>query len=348
MNEMLTFDDVCMRPMYCKFDSRKDVNTEVTIGNSLVTFNFKIPLCSSPMDTVTYAEMAIALSKLGGMPIIHRFHSLDVMKSALIRIKKDAPETYQNVGIAYGASASEIDRVTLAYEMGFRIFCLDIAHGHSKAGGNGVKMVKEKYPDAFVIAGSVCTFAGADYLVACGADMIRVGIGSGSACITNLKTGFGTPQFSTILECARCSKPIIADGGIKKPADVVKALAAGAKMVMLGGMLAGTDETPGEKIPIGFSGYNNMYKIYRGMASREVNEEYFGGLTEWKTAEGISAKIKCKGPVKDVTQDIMGGIRSGLTYAGAETLDDLKKVEFVKRTSSGYIEGTAHFNNEKE
>lgn len=373
MRKLLTFDDVCMVPNYCEFESRKDVDTSVTISTKNAgNFTFAIPVVSSPMDTVTGYEMAVALGDLGGLAILHRFLSLDELSSILNLLRSGKKDYVSTTGIAYGAGEKELKRVDLAYKLGFRIFCLDIAHAHSKAGGDAVERVKNKYPDALVIAGSVCTLAGADFLIGKGADIIRVGISVGSACVTNVKTGFGTPQLSTILECAKCSKPIIADGGIRKPSDAAKALAAGATMVMLGGMLAKTFEAEGEivykngdynmasflseeqyteileKNPLPLEVKTNLstyypYKTYRGMASREVNDEHFGGLTEWKTAEGISTTVRVVGTVGSVIQDLVGGIRSALTYAGAANLSILpRRVEFVERTHSGYIESTAH------
>jgi IMP dehydrogenase len=373
MRKLLTFDDVCMVPNYCEFESRKDVDTSVTISTKNAgNFTFAIPVVSSPMDTVTGYEMARALGTLGGLSILHRFTTLDELEATLEKLKKVSGFMWdRHIGVAYGAGDKELERVDLAYKLGFRIFCLDIAHAHSKAGGDAVQRVKDKYPDALVIAGSVCTLAGADFLIGKGADVIRVGISVGSACITNVKTGFGTPQFSTILECAKCSKPIIADGGIRKPSDAAKALAAGATMVMLGGMLARAYEAEGDVTYKTENGYllesfvddatfqkvmserppvvkTNLstyypYKTYRGMASKEVNKEYFGGLAEWKTAEGVSTTVKIIGTVADIIKDLVGGIRSALTYAGAENLQVLpRRVEFVERTHSGYIESTAH------
>ena len=145
------------------------------------------------------------------------------------------------------------------------------------------------------------------------------------------------PLLQTVIDCARGAKPIIADGGIRSGGDIVKCFTGGANLVMLGSLLAGTDEAPGEA--------TDGFKTYRGMASREVNEQYFGGLTEWKTAEGISVKIPCKGPVKNVIQDLIGGLRSGMTYCGAYTLDEIqRKAQFVEITNAGTLEGKAHIN----
>lgn len=195
-----------------------------------------------------------------------------------------------------------------------------------------------------------------------------------SACSTRIKTGCGVPQLSAIGDCAKCSIPIIADGGCKTPGDVCKAIAAGASMVMLGGMLAGTDETPGDTIwkakPGTFtrdviaskalseqaikssthkpfvtdSGYTYLpYKVFRGMASKEANEDQFGSMADWKTAEGISTLVPAKGPVKNIILDIMGGLRSCMTYNGANNLNELRRgVQFVSITNAGLMESKPH------
>ncbi len=175
-----------------------------------------------------------------------------------------------------------------------------------------------RYWNVFIIAGNVATYDGAAYLADMGADVVKVGIGAGSVCTTRDKTGFGVPQLSAIMDCARVNVPIIADGGIRQAGDVVKALAAGATMVMLGGMLAGTDEALG--------GTN-----YRGMSSVEAQEDYFGSVADWKTDEGISITIPPRGPVSAIIRDVVGGLRSGLTYAGAKDISELQsKATFIR------------------
>lgn len=161
-----------------------------------------------------------------------------------------------------------------------------------------------------------------------------------SVCQTRTKTGFGVPQLSAIINCSKCKVPIIADGGIKTPGDVVKALAAGATMVMIGGMLSGTDETPGEVLT---KDDGSRFKKFRGMASKEAFENFFGAMPDWKTAEGISVEVPYKGPTENVIKDIVGGLRSALTYGGVYNLDDLRRnCEFIEISSSSQIENTTH------
>ena len=195
-----------------------------------------------------------------------------------------------------------------------------------------------------IVAGNVATYAGADYLAAAGADVIKVGIGCGSVCTTRIKTGFGVPQLTAIIECSKVDRHLIADGGIRQPADAVKALAAGADLIMLGGMLSGCDETPGDTFERTLAdGSVKKFKRFRGMASKEAQESFMGHMSEWKTSEGVAIEVPCKGPAKAVIQDIMGGIRSGMTYCGAAEIRDLKrKAQFMQVTNAGRIEATPH------
>jgi IMP dehydrogenase len=195
--------------------------------------------------------------------------------------------------------------------------------------------------EACLMAGNVATYAGADFLASCGADIIKVGIGGGSVCTTRIKTGFGVPNLTAIKECARVDRSIIADGGIRSPGDIVKALAFGADFVMVGSMFAGTRPTPGEPFVDPKTG--KMVKRYRGMASRDVQDEYHGGIAEWKTAEGVSTQVAYREDEQEILADIIGGIRSGLTYGGAATIRELqRKLDFIEITAAGRIESLPH------
>lgn len=302
-----SFDDVSLVPNYSHFDSRKDVDT----GINLDPYDFDIPIISANMDTITGSKMAIEIYHLGGLGILHRFMSIEDNVDAYIAVDG------RLCGVSIGVGEQEKVRFEKLYEVGARIFCVDVAHAHSKLVGKMIKFVKT-YPDTFVIAGNVGCHAGADYLASVGADAVKVGIAVGSVCTTRYKTGFYVPQLSAIMDCRRVGIPIIADGGINKPADVVKALAAGARMVMIGRLFAGTDEAASKT-------------VYRGMASKEAQEDYLGSVADWRTDEGLTSYVLPRGPVKGVVKDIIGGLRSGLSYAGAHDIDELRrKATFVK------------------
>lgn len=334
----ITFDDVLLVPGYNGIRSRQAVNTEVSMGN----LRLQIPIISANMDTVTGFAMASEMSRLGGMGIIHRFMSIeDNVKEFLLAKNQGAP-----VGVSIGVSEEGMQRAEALIHAGAQVICVDVAHGHSKMMNQTIRRLKEKYKDNIcIIAGNVATYAGADYLAAAGADIIKVGIGPGSVCTTRIKTGFGVPQLSAIFDCKKVDRPLIADGGIRFPGDAVKALAAGASCVMLGGMLAGTDETPGEQHEIGRhpDGSARYVKVFRGMASKEAQEDFMGAMADWKTAEGVSLEVPVKGPVMRIISDMMGGLRSGMTYCGALTLKELqRKAQFIEVSRAAGEESQPH------
>jgi IMP dehydrogenase len=331
----LTFDDVLLVPGYNGIKSRQNVTTTVTLHGR----DFGIPLISSNMDTITEDKMANAITELGGMAILHRFMTIEKNIEMFKRCKEK-----KRVGISIGIGKDGLTRAEALLGAGADIVCVDVAHGHSKEVNRTIRLLREKYTDSIlIIAGNVATYAGADYLAAAGADIIKVGIGSGSVCTTRIKTGFGVPQLSALQDCRKVDRVLISDGGARTPGDAVKALAAGADFVMLGGMLAGADETPGEKIEITLEGRKAFVKRFRGMASKEAQEDFMGNMSEWKTAEGVAIDVACRGSVRDIIQDIMGGIRSGLTYCGAATIKDLqRKAQFMEITPASRVEGTPH------
>ncbi len=332
----LTFDDVILIPSYNGIKSRNMVTVSVKISGR----TFGIPIVSSNMDTITGVEMAKFIASQGGLALLHRFVSIDEN----VAMFKEAGNS-KHVGISIGIGNDGMQRAEALVAAGAEILCVDVAHGHSKEVNRTIREVREKWSNnVMIIAGNVATYAGADYLAAAGADVIKVGIGPGSVCTTRIKTGFGVPQLTAIMDCARVDRPVIADGGIRNPGDAVKALAAGADMVMLGGMLSGTDETPGEIIERTLAdGRVKKFKRFRGMASREAQEEFMGQMQEWKTAEGVALEVESKGSARNVILDIMGGIRSGMTYCGAHEIRELKrKVQFMEITAAARTEGTPH------
>jgi IMP dehydrogenase len=330
-NRGLTFDDVLLVPGYNGIRSRNLVTTSVKIAGR----TFDIPVVSSNMDTITGVPMAQLMAAHGGLALLHRFMSIDDNVEAFKTAGNPA-----HVGVSIGLGPDGLARADAVIAAGCEIICVDVAHGHSKEVNRTVRAVREKHGNnVMIIAGNVATYAGADYLAAAGADVIKVGIGPGSVCTTRIKTGYGVPQLTAIMECSKVGRSIIADGGVRYPGDAVKALAAGADMVMLGGMLAGTDETPGEI----FEKHGRKFKRFRGMASREAQEDFMGSMQEWKTAEGVAIEVAYKGPARAVILDIMGGIRSGMTYCGAAEIRELKrKAQFIEISPAGRVEGTPH------
>lgn len=332
----LTFDDVMLVPGYNGIRSRQDVTTSVTAAGR----TFELPVISANMDTITGETMANAITALGGMAILHRFMTIEDNVAVFKRLKNP-----KQTGISIGIGEESMPRAEALVSAGAEIICVDVAHGHSKEVNRTIRCLRERWgQNILIIAGNVATYAGADYLAAAGADVIKVGIGPGSVCSTRIKTGFGVPQLTALQECRKVDRSIIADGGIRTPGDAVKALAAGADFIMMGGMLAGTDETPGEILTkLNADGSETKVKRFRGMASREAQEDYMGGMAEWKTAEGVAVEVLAKGPVKNVILDVMGGIRSGLTYCGALNIKQLqRKAQFMEITPAGFHEGTPH------
>ncbi len=352
----ITFDDILLVPTYNHCDSRRDVDISMT--DKLGRLRLSLPIMTSNMDTITESAMATWISSKGGIGILHRFMSIDYNVE---QYKRSPKNTFCSVG----CSDQEKERTRALYDAGCSNFCVDVAHGHAKYVGKMIKWMMADLGYVTIMAGNVATYAGADYLAGCGADIIKVGIGAGSVCTTRIQTGFGVPQLTAIKECSRVGRSIVADGGIRTPGDVVKALAFGADFVMLGGVLAGTHYTPGEvrikpARPISeemlilsdvfpdharCDGGIVKQKRYRGMASKEVADDCLGGLTEWKTAEGVSTSVPYKDEKESdaIIADIVGGLRSGLTYGGATNIRELqRKLDYVVVTPAGRIESVAH------
>ena len=331
----LTFDDVLIEPQFSTIKSRKDV----TLYQRCCLWGLKLPVISSNMDTITGPEMATTMHDNGAGACLHRFWEIDQNVDAF----KQSPE---DTIVSFGLGNNEKERVEALMSAGASVFCLDVAHGAQMAVVEQTKWFKETYPHYMLIVGN---FAGVqsfkDFREHLGSrklkpDMIKIGIGPGSACTTRIKTGCGMPQLSAIqhlsLEARKCYIQTIADGGMRNPGDIAKALAAGAKFVMLGGMLAGTDETPS---CLNSNRYSSGL-IYRGSASKESYETQ---NKDWDCAEGESFIVKYKGPVKNVLKDIEGGLRSALTYVGAYNLDEFReKAKFIQVSNNCTVENQAH------
>lgn len=329
--QAITFDDVLLIPSYNHHESRRIVDIGMTDRQGLLTLS--LPVMSSNMDTITESNMANFMHSKGGIGVLHRFSSIS---DNIKQFKACQGQVFVSVG----CSTAELERAEALRDAGANFFCVDVAHAHAKYVGKMLKNLRQLLGSRCIMAGNVATYAGADYLASCGADIIKAGIGGGSVCSTRIKTGFGVPMLTCIQDCARTDRSIVADGGLRTSGDIVKALAFGADFVMIGGMLAGTAPTPGTVIT---KDDGTKVKRYRGMASREAQEDFHGQMNEWKTAEGVSTEVAYSEQQDAIIADIVGGLRSGLTYAGADTISELqRKLNFVQVTQAGRIESMPH------
>ena len=330
-----SFDDVLLVPQHSHIESRTQVDTSNKLSRDI---NLILPVISSPMDTVTEDSMAVAMHTAGGLGVIHRYNTI---QEQVDLIKKSSMSgAGQFVAGAIGATGDYLLRAQALREAGTRVICVDVAHGHHTLMKKALTNLRLEFgDDVHIMAGNVATLEAFDDLASWGADSIRVGIGGGSICSTRMVSGHGMPTFQSILECSRTTYDvkIIADGGMKTTGDMVKALAAGADFVMVGSMLAGTKETPGET----FVGKEQKkYKVYRGMASTAAQKSWRGKSS---TPEGVSTTVPYRGSVKNILEDIAGGIRSGLSYSGARSLEELRgKASFIRQSSAAQLESNTH------
>lgn len=329
--QAITFDDVLLVPAYNHYESRRHVDVSVKDRGGKLSLG--LPVMTANMDSVTESAMANFIGEKGGIGVLHRFMSIE-------RNIEEFKKCRTQVFVSVGCSDKDIERAVALRDAGANYFCVDVAHAHAKYVGRTLKQLRDVLPDACIMGGNVATYAGADYLASCGADIIKVGIGGGSVCSTRIKTGFGIPMITSIQECVRVDRSIVADGGIRTPGDIVKALAFGADFVMLGGMFAGTSPTPGTVIT---KSDGRQVKAYRGMASREAQEDYMGVMADWKTAEGVQTEVPYREDEEAIISDIVGGLRSGLTYGGSSTIRELqRKLNYVTVTQAGRIESLPH------
>lgn len=327
----ITYDDVLLIPAYNHYESRRLVDTSVTDKTEKLTL--ELPIITSNMDTITECDMANFIGSKGGMGAMHRFMSI---QDNIDEFKK----CQHKVFVSVGCNEHELERAQALRDNGAEYFCIDVAHAHAKYVGQMLKQLRDILPNECILAGNVATYAGADYLASCGADLIKAGIGGGSVCSTRIKTGFGVPMLTCIQECSRADRSIVADGGIRSAGDIVKALAFGADFVMIGGMLAGTGPTPGQVIT---REDGRKVKQYRGMASREAQEDFMGGMHEWKTAEGVATDVPYREDHDAILGDIIGGLRSGLTYGGSSTIKELqRKLNYMEVSNASRVESLPH------
>lgn len=333
----LTYDDVLLMPRHCEIESRSipSLETRLTKNKSL-----KSPFISANMDTVTEKEMSVAMAKLGGLGILHRFMSVEeqVEQVKYLRDQKNAVDGLY-ICASVGVKEDGMRRADILADAGVEIFTVDIAHGDSVMMLETMNYIKKRHAHIEIIAGNVAMPDGVKRLIDAGADAVKVGIGPGSMCTTRIITGCGVPQLSAVSLCVMEARkhdiPVIADGGIKTSGDIVKAFAAGAETVMLGSMLAGCLETPGE--------INGGMKKYRGMASKDAQVSWRGNMQKGMAAEGESRMISVKGSVENVIGELAGGVRSGMTYLNANRLCDINKnAIFMEMSASGMSESKPH------
>jgi len=356
MQRTLCFDDVLLVPQYSEIETRKNVDLSVSGFDDAVarlTKNhhlLKCPIVGSPMDTVISPSVASILNDFGGFGILHRYCTTqESVKMFKETFEKCSHDPSANIMVAIGATGDYLERAHALYEAGCRSFCIDVAHGHHLSMKLALKEMRLKFgDDIHIMTGNVATLDAFNDLADWGSNSIRVGVGGGSMCSTRIRTGHGIPTLQSIMDCAKSDRDvyIIADGGIRNSGDAVKALAAGADMLMLGSILAGHDESPGllvdshgltyESKPLGIS----LFKKFRGMASREAQIQWRGKVS---VVEGESTMVPYKGSMKDTILDLLEGIRSGLSYSGSMTIRELRgKAKFVTVTSNGVIENRPH------
>lgn len=338
----LSYDDVLLVPQYSEIKSRNDVDLTTQISKNIF---LKLPIISANMSDVTGTEMAITLGKLGGLGVIPRFMPPEVQADEVEKVKKSGVVTGAAIGIRNGM----FDRSEILIKAGADILFLDVAHGHMRTTIDAAINFKKKFPNTPLVAGNVATEEAADALFSAGADAVKVGIGPGSICTTRIETGSGVPQLTAILEAAKAARKhkgfLIADGGAKNSGDIVKGLAAGASALMVGNMVAGTDEAPGEKREINgewFKTYNASTSLAEKMNHVQKNKSEFE-MNYVKQIEGVESVVPYKGALTPLIEKYAANIRSGLSYSGAKNIPDFwKKARFVQITSMGMVESGAH------
>lgn len=346
MKKSLTYDDIQLVPRYSQIPSRNDIKLHTLLSRRYGLLN---PIVASPMDTVCELEMAYKMFKLGGVGCIHRFNSIEeqsnIVKQLYERIFSSdvVPKEPWGVGCgippimaAIGVSEDDKERATQLVKEGCNVLLIDVAHGHHKNVKKMLEWCKQNLDEKVdIIAGNIATKQAALDLEEWGVDGLRVGIGGGSLCTTRLKTGFGIPNVSCLEEVISVAKtPVMADGGIRSSGDISKALALGASQVMLGSLIAGTDEAPGQIIET----TNGLYKRYRGSASLETKVTH-GQQT--RNVEGESTTIPYKGGVKFIVNGLIDGVKSALSYGGAKDLEHFNP-SYVLVTNSGINEAKPH------
>lgn len=355
MKLALTYDDIQLVPSFSDIKSRKDISLRTLVSKR---YGLLVPLVASPMDTVCEEEMAFKMFLMGGVGCVHRFMTIDeqvnIVKNLVARIYGDGfGGPFEDWGImlddwhseiqqipimcAIGVQQEDCRRAIALTDAGANILVIDVAHGHHKNVVDMIKWCKKTLHESVdIIAGNIATGDAGMALVDAGADGLRVGIGGGSLCTTRIKTGFGVPNVTSLLDVYKyCNEiPIMADGGIRTSGDIAKALAIGASSVMLGSLLAGTEESPGKIIETP----QGLYKRYRGSASLETKVVHG---KEGRNVEGESTMIPFKGGTKFIVEGLLDGVKSALSYGGACDLEHFNP-DIIQVTNSGILEAKPH------
>lgn len=327
----LGFKDVMFRPKRSTLKSRSqvDLEREFIFRNSGKRWT-GIPIIAANMDTVGTFEMASALAKDKLITAIHKHYSIDQWRDFL---NKHDETIYAHIALSTGTGEQDEEKISeiLKAHPRMQFLCIDVANGYSEHFVDFVKKTRDKFQEITIIAGNVVTGEMVEELILAGADIVKVGIGPGSVCTTRVKTGVGYPQLSAIIECADAAHglkgQIIGDGGCKIPGDVSKAFGGGADFVMLGGMLAGHDESGGEIVEEN----GEKFRLFYGMSSKTAMDLHAGGVAEYRSSEGKTVKVPYRGLVEDTIKDILGGVRSTCTYVGAAKLKELsKRTTFIR------------------
>ena len=376
LREALTFDDVLLQPAYSELLPHEAVletslESHPPRGSSALrgepserrALALALPFLSSAMDTVTEAPMAIVMARAGGLGVVHKNLPPAVQAGEIAHVKAEVVNKAETpractdhagrlrVAAAVGVGADLLERARLLVDAGVDALVLDTAHGHSRGVLEALRQLRAEYKNLLLIAGNVATAPGCEALADAGADVVKIGVGPGSICTTRIVAGVGVPQLTAIADCAVAAEAtgvsLIADGGIRHSGDIVKALAAGAHAVMIGGLLAGTDEAPGER----FEENGVFYKKYRGMGSLGAmglgSKDRYGqaNVSDARklVPEGIEGRVRHKGPAAAILHQLEGGLRSGMGYTGCRTLRMLhRSTTFVRQSAQGLRESHVH------
>jgi IMP dehydrogenase len=340
--------------------TKRDLLFETNFENNISSVMSKDVVFAEMGTTIEKAKYILHKNRIEKLPIIDKDkHIIGLITSQDILKMEEFPNASKDkkgrllVGAAVGVKGDYLERTEALLDAGADVMVVDIAHGHSDNAINCVHLIKKAFKDCELIAGNIATGQGTEDLIRAGVDAVKVGVGSGSICITRVITGSGVPQLTAILDSVKIAKeydiPVISDGGIRNSGDLTKALAAGSSSVMVGSLLGGTDESPGKTLVKN----GKKYKIYRGMASfyaslgrkyREEGQQIIESedLNDY-VPEGVEAMVSYKGSVVEIIRQLVGGLRSGLSYCGAKTINEMQQnAEFVRITTAGYIESQPH------